>query len=86
MISYQVKYTPGPWELIEVDGLFAFAHDSGWILEDDNYDINNANARLIVASPDIYGLLKEILNEYQLLPSTMNKINTIIKKIEGPDA
>lgn len=48
-----VVHTPGPWELREVEGLFAIAHPRGWVLESNNEQQDRADARLIAAAPDL---------------------------------
>ena len=54
------KHTPGPWEIREVDGLFAIAHSGGWILESDDEQQDRADAKLIAAAPDLLEALREL--------------------------
>jgi len=53
-----MKTTPGPWEVREVDGLFAIAHKDGWVLESDNVNQDRVDARLISAAPELLDACK----------------------------
>ena len=52
------EHTPGPWEVREVDGLFAIAHPAGWVLEDADASVNRADATLMAAAPALLAALR----------------------------
>lgn len=53
-----VVHTPGPWEVREVDGLFAIAHRDGWVLDSNDEQQDRADAKIIAAAPDMLEALK----------------------------
>jgi hypothetical protein len=53
-----VVRTPGPWEVREVDGLFAIAHRDGWVLDSNDEQQDRADAKLIAAAPDMFEVIK----------------------------
>jgi hypothetical protein len=53
-----VVHTPGPWEVREVDGLFAIAHRDGWVLDSNDEQQDRADAKLIAAAPDMFEVIK----------------------------
>jgi hypothetical protein len=53
-----VVHTPGPWEVREVDGLFAIAHRDGWVLDSNDEQQDRADAKLIAAAPDMFDVIK----------------------------
>lgn len=92
-----MKFTPKPWKVKPKSGrvacthvlaagrgreLFGVAHVFG-----DNFEEEMANARLIAAAPDMYGLLVGILYMLNVgLPMSdirlKNSIKAVLKKIE----
>jgi hypothetical protein len=57
------EFTPGPWEVREVDGLFAIACRDGWVLESNDEQQDRADAKLIAAAPELYAALEMVLNQ-----------------------
>jgi hypothetical protein len=60
------KFTAGPWEVREVDGLFAVAHRDGWVLESNDEQQDRADARLIAAAPELLEALQQCLQHIEL--------------------
>jgi hypothetical protein len=54
-----VVHTPGPWEVREVDGLFAIAHRDGWVLDSNDEQQDRADAKLIAACPVMVEALRD---------------------------
>ena len=53
-----MEHTPGPWEVREVDGLFAIAHPTGWVLESNDEQQDRADAKLIAVSPEMFVIIQ----------------------------
>ena len=78
------SYTPGPWEVREVDGLFAIAHPNGWVLESNDVEQDRADARLIAAAPEMFDLLVDIDNRIgEITEEAWDKLQAIIKRVKG---
>lgn len=79
------RHTPGPWEVREVDGLFAVAHRYGWVLESNDVEQDRADARLIAAAPEMFELLERVIdpNECNKCQEIEDRINEIIKRVKG---
>lgn len=80
------SWTPGPWEVREVDGLFAIAHPTGWVLESNDVEQDRADARLIAAAPEMFELLETIDSGGGLIPADIWKqIRDVVVKARGTD-
>ena len=78
------SWTPGPWEVREVDGLFAIAHPSGWVLESNDVEQDRADARLIAAAPEMFELFVDIDNRIgEITEEAWDKLQAIIKRVKG---
>jgi len=62
------EFTPKPWEVREVDGLFAIAHRDGWVLESNDEQQDRADANLIAAAPELYAALDALTLVVGLTP------------------
>ena len=67
-----IVHTPGPWEVREVDGLFAIAHPNGWVLESSNEQQNRVDANLIAVAPNLLAALRGLLDSFEAY-SALNK-------------
>ena len=54
------KHTKGPWEVREVEGLFAFASEKGFVMENSD-EQNRIDARLIAAAPELLAACKAMV-------------------------
>jgi hypothetical protein len=78
------RYTPGPWEVREVDGLFAVCHREGWVLESDDVEQDRADARLIAAAPEMFELLEDIDNRIgEITEEAWDRLQAILKRVKG---
>ena len=55
------KFVDGPWEVIEVGGVFDINARLGTVVT--AYGIDNAN--LIAAAPDMYAAIQDALGDYE---------------------
>ncbi len=87
-----MKHTPGPWYPIDFAGYQVIKtepyYDSGIdILNLDECDVANANARVIAAAPDLLEACEEAVSTIDMLmgddihPSASMSLNRIIKAI-----
>ncbi len=104
MSERKERFTPGPWEVWDNRDKETTEHDyavgdkDGWLVAEignDNIDIEEANASLIAAAPEMYALLDEIrmevydaIDEYGdgilVLPEeTFDKIAKLLVKARG---
>ena len=77
-----VVHTPGPWEVREVEGIFAFAHPLGWVLESGDVQQDRADAVLIAAAPDLLAALNDLLYELARKSGEMKAIGAARDAIE----
>ena len=78
------SYTPGPWEVREVDGLFAIAHPAGWVLESNDVEQDRIDARLIAAAPEMFELLTTLENDDGAIPAWLwEQIQEVVRKVKG---
>ena len=71
-----VVHTPGPWEVREVDGLFAIAHPTGWVLESNDEQQNRADAKLIAAAPMLLKALQRIVRHQDMIGASMTSMSS----------
>lgn len=83
----EVKFTRGgEWVIRMVDGKFAIMrHDTGYgicstVMRDDT---DKANAHLIAAAPSMYAALESILMDWDLEPSDMDWVESLLAKARG---
>ena len=83
----EARHTPGPWEVREHEGLFAFAWERGFVIESDSVEQDRADARLIAAAPELLAALKAV---YATLYDNQCEIGlqaaAAIAKAEGKEA
>ena len=53
-------HTPGPWEVRELDGLFAIAHKGGWVMESGDEQQDRTDAKLIAAAPEMLQVIERL--------------------------
>ena len=86
------KFTPGPW-MAEAEnvhtGCVATCHgdaDTWFEVWSENWEggiDQEANANLIAAAPDMYALLKDILENYECGDIVDQEIQEVLAKAEG---
>ena len=78
------KHTPGPWFAVEYGGFWEIQEDHFYSVEDNLLDQEKcenaeANARLCAAAPEMYSMLKGVVDGNTLDPAIveelLNKIN-----------
>jgi hypothetical protein len=90
----RATFTPGPWQLSCIDGvedsLMVGGGDDGSDIVADIRDIDDANARLIAAAPDLLAqckLFEKVLNELVVMGEAdiedRDKLREVLAKVEG---
>jgi hypothetical protein len=75
--------TPGPWEVREVDGLFAIAHPTGWVLESVDPQQDRADAKLIAASPEMFRIIQRLATADWIGEAELNQWRKECREIVG---
>ena len=87
-LETKLKHTPAPWEhlaiphnratsvqyeIVSDDSMsIAFTRESPWEKDDPEADMNEANARLIAAAPDLLDALRFIAREIATTPHELD--------------
>ena len=90
----RATFTPGPWQLSCIDGvddsLMVGGGDDGSDIVADIRDIDDANARLIAAAPDLLAqckLFEKVLNELVVMGEAdiedRDKLREVLARVEG---
>ena len=81
-----MEHTPGPWEVREVEGLFAIAHRDGWVLESNDEHQDRADAKLIAVSPEMFRIIQRLATADWIGQAELNlwrkECREIIGKVE----